>query len=196
MTAPTRAYRWRTTIPAPEGVAETALEHVELKIAETGIGAEGVVIGGVGSAAHGLRWRITVDPDWTAVRSLHLTRLGGPTVALRHDGYGEWSDGEGRRRGEFAGLSDCLVEGSPFGLTALLKRLGAKANKTQTVEVVAVTVPGFELSRAAVTLQPIEAGRRLRLTRDGHTEEIELDADGVVIDWGGHTRRLALEPAA
>jgi hypothetical protein len=181
MTATTRALRWKT---ASANGATTGLEHVELKIAETGISAEGVAIGGEVEAAHGLRWRITVDPDWACFRSLHLTRLGGATVALRHDGYGEWSDGEGKKRKEFSGLSDCLVEGRPFGLTALVKRLGAKLKKSQTLDVVTVSVPGLEIARASVTLETIEAGRKLRLTLGDRAEEIDLDAEGLVTRWG------------
>ncbi len=186
MSGTTRALRWRTT--TGEDGATTGLEHVELKVAETGITAEGVVIGGAGEAAHGLRWRITVDPEWTAFRSLHLTKLGGATVALRHDGYGEWSDGEGKKRKEFSGLSDCLVEGQPFGLTALIKRLGAKLKKTQTLDVVAVSVPGLEIARVPVTIEPVEAGKRFRVTLGERSDEVEIDADGLAVQWGAIAR--------
>ena len=181
MTASTRTLRWRT---AASDEAALGLEHVELKVAETGISAEGVVVAGAGATAFGARWRITVDPDWTAFRSLHFTRLGGATVALRHDGYGEWTDGEGKKRKEFAGLSDCLVEGSPFGLVALLARLGAKAAKTQSLDVVFLAVPSLDLARASIVLKPLEPGRRFALTRAGETVEIDVDADGLVTRWG------------
>lgn len=178
MSGSTRALRWRTM--TGEGPQDFGLEHLELKVAETGITAEGVVIEGPGEVAHGLRYRITVDPDWTAFRSLHLTKLGGATVALRHDGYGAWSDGEGKTRKEFSSLSDCLVEGQPFGLSALINRLGTKLKKTQTIDVVTVSVPGLELGRASVTLEPLEAGRRFRLTFGETVEEVEVDEDGLV----------------
>lgn len=192
MSGTTRALRWKTSSEDGEAIG---LEHVELKIAETGITGEGVAIGGHGEAAHGLRWRITVDPDWTAFRSLHLTKLGGATVALRHDGYGEWSDGEGKKRKEFSGLTDCLVEGLPFGLSALIERLGAKLKKTQTLDVVSVSVPGLEISRQTVILETIEAGRRLRLTVAGGSSEVELDGDGRVRRWG-HVERVDPAPSA
>ena len=185
MSGTTRALRWKTS--SAEGAA-IGLEHVELKIAESGISAESVAIGGEGAAAHGLRVRITIDPDWTAFRSLHLTKLGGATVALRHDGYGEWSDGEGKKRKEFSGLSDCLVEGQPFGLTALVKRLGAKLKKTQTLDVVSVSVPGLEIARASVTLEPIEAGKRFRLSVGERRDEVEIDGEGLVVRWGAIER--------
>lgn len=189
-------WRWRTagTSDAPP---DAGLEHVEMKASETSISAEGVAIGG-GDSGWATRWRIVVDAEWASVRSLHLTRLGGPTVALRNDGYGEWSDGEGRRRPEFSGLSDCLVEGSPFGLIALLKRLGAKATKTQTIDVVAVSVPDFRIERAMVSLKSSDGGRRILLGRSDTIETIEVDADGIVTVWGDRIRRIGvpIEPEA
>ena len=190
MTSTTRSLRWRLGCGDDAG-----LEHVEVKIAETGIAAEAVVIAGTGEA-YGARWRLVVDPDWTATRSLHLTRLGGATVALRHDGYGGWSDGEGKARKDFAGLSDCLVEGSPFGLTQLLKRLGAKAAKTQSLDVIAVDLPGLAIARRSVKLEPLEAGRRFRLTMGETAIEVAVDADGWVTAWGPDATRLGEAAAA
>jgi hypothetical protein len=194
MTITSSSWRWRTTArstdPSAGDLAEAGLEHVELKVAETGISAEGVAIGGAGWAT---RWRIVVDAEWASVRSLHLTRLGGPTVALRHDGYGEWSDGEGRRRPEFSGLTDCLVAGSPFGLIALLQRLGAKATKAQSLDVVTVSVPDFTIARATVALKSSDGGRRIAVTIAGTTETVEIDADGVVTTWGDRIARITAD---
>ena len=187
MTSTSRSLRWRSG----EGDG-LGLEHVELKIADANIAAEAVVIGGTGEGAWGARWRIVVDPEWTSTRSLHLTRLGGATVALRHDGYGEWSDGEGKKRKEFQGLSDCLVEGSPFGLTQLLKRLGAKSAKTQSFDVVTVAVPSLVVTRATVALQPLEAGKRFRLTVGERVAEIEVDDEGFVTRWGDTVTRVEI----
>ena len=185
MTTTNRSLRWRSG----EGDA-LGLEHLELKISDTGIAAEAVVVGGAGEAAFGARWRITVDPDWTSTRSLHLTRLGGATVALRHDGYGEWSDGEGKKRKEFAGLTDCIVTGSPFGLTQIVRRLGAKAGKAQSLDVVAVSLPDLAVSRVSVRLEPVEPGRRLRLIVGETTTEVEIDTDGLVTRFGDAVVRI------
>ena len=183
--------RWRSG----EGDA-LGLEHVELKVSAAGIAAEAVVVAGAGETAYGARWRLSLDPDWTSTRSLHLTRLGGATVALRHDGYGAWSDGEGKTRKEFAGLADCLIDGSPFGLTQILKRLGAKAAKAQSLDVVMVTLPALAVERASLRLEPIEAGRRWRLVRGETAVEIAVDADGFVTAYGETATRIEAAAAA
>ena len=185
MTSTTRTLRWRLATGDDAG-----LEHAEVKIADSGIAAEAVVIAGSGETAHGARWRIVVDPAWACTRSLHLTRLGGATVALRHDGYGGWSDGEGKARKEFAGLSDCLIDGSPFGVTQLLKRLGAKAAKTQSFDVVAVSLPEPTVCRVAVKLEPLEAGRRYRFTCGATVTDISVDDEGFVTTFGAAATRV------
>ena len=181
MSATQRSLRWRTRRGGADERAEetVGLEHVEAKIAETGISAEGVMVAGEGEAGFGARWRLVVDADWACVRSLHLTRLGGATLALRHDGYGGWSDGEGKPRKDFAGLTDCLVEGSPFGLMALIERLGKKAAKAVTLEAVVVSLPGLEATKASVTLKPLDGAAKIAVTLGETTTEVELDADGV-----------------
>lgn len=189
MTSTSGSLRWRTG----EGEA-LGLEHVELKVSENGIAAEAVVVGG-GETGFGARWRITLDPDWTSTRSLHLTRLGGPTVALRHDGYGEWSDGEGKKRKEFQGLLDCVVLGSPFGFVQVAKRFGAKAAKAQKFDVVTVSLPDLAVARLAAVLEPLEAGRRYRLTLGGTATEVEIDGDGLPLHHGEATVRVG-EPTA
>ncbi len=186
MSATHRSLRWRT-LRGGEGEdrAETiGLEHVEVKIAESGVTAEGVIVAGDGEAAFGARWRMTVDAEWACVRSLHLTKLGGATLALRHDGYGGWSDGEGKPSKDFAGLTDCLVEGSPFGLRALIARLGKKAAKAQSVEAVVVGLPSLEAVKRTVALKPIDGAKTLAVTIGETNFQVALDDDGVPTRFG------------
>lgn len=192
MSANHRSWRWRTLRGGDGASAGEAigLEHVDLKTSETGVTAEGVTIGGEGDDAFAARWRITIDAEWACVRSLHLTRLGGPTVALRHDGYGGWSDGEGKPRKDFAGVLDVVVDGSPFGLLAVVKRLGRKAEKPQTVEAIAVSLPALEIVKVPLVLKPSAAGRRLAVTRGDTTVEVDLDEEGLPERFGDRIERV------
>lgn len=186
MSGTNRSLRWRTVRGgAGEAAAETiGLEHVEAKIADSGVTAEGVIVAGEGEAAFGARFRIVVDAEWASVRSLHLTRLGGATLALRHDGYGAWSDGEGKPRKDFAGLTDCLVEGSPFGLMALVRRLGRKAEKAQSLEAIVVRLPSLEVAKASVTLKPLDGAARIAVTIADTAFEVSFEADGTPTRFG------------
>lgn len=186
MSATHRSLRWRTVRggDGAEADAVLGLEHVEVKIAETGITAEGVMVAGAGETAFGARWRIVVDAEWACIRSLHLTRLGGATLALRHDGYGGWSDGEGKPRKDFAGLIDCLVEGSPFGLMALVARLGKKVAKAQTLEAVVVSLPGLEAEKKPVATKPVDGAKTIAVTVGETTFEVAFDDAGTPTRFG------------
>ena len=113
----TRSIRWHATDPVGEG----SVEQCVMKISAAGIAAEGVMIGGTGEQQFGLRYRIVLDAEWAGLRSLHVTKLGGATVALRHDGYGAWTDGEGKKRDDLAKCLDMSLAGSQFAFTATVK---------------------------------------------------------------------------
>ena len=178
MSGRTVTVRWRS---------EGGLEHCVVRVADTGITAEGVVIGGRDDAGYGLRYRITIDPDWSAFRSLHLTLLGGPTLALRHDGYGQWTDGEGKVRKDFAGVLDVDIAATPLALTATLRRLPWKAGRSQTIDVLTVGVPALTAAREQRTIACVEPGAAFRIG----DAEIRLGDDGLPVAWTGR-----VEPAA
>ena len=182
-----RSIRWRGTDPMSAGGVEPAsgdgecVEQCVVKIGATGIAAEGVLIGGAGADQFGLRYRIVLDAEWAAVRSLHVTKLGGATVALRHDGYGEWTDGEGKKRADFSKCLDISLGQSQFPFTATVKRLAWKAGKTVELPIIHVSTPSLEISRLTVKVTAIEPGRIYRVQPEGgEPQEIAVDADGFV----------------
>jgi hypothetical protein len=173
MSDSTRPIRWRS---GPDDV-----EHCELKIGASGIAAEGVLIGGSGEALFGLRYRILLDAEWAGVRSLHVTRLGGATVALRHDGYGEWTDGEGKKRPDLSKCLDFSLGQSQFAFTATLKRLAWKAGKTVELPIIHIATPSLDIKRLVVKVTAIEPGKLYRVQPEGgEPQEIAVDADGFV----------------
>lgn len=186
MTDRSKAIRWRA--PRDGGV-----EHCALKITDRGITAEGVVIGGAGETAYGLRYRITADAEWVALRSLHLTLLGGPTVALRHDGFGEWTDGEGRKREDFSGLFDVDIAGTPLGIVTTIRRQAWKAGRAVELDVVAIALPSLAIERAKRRITAVEPGRlyRLGVGDDGPEAEIALDEEGLPLRWADRFERPA-----
>jgi hypothetical protein len=179
MTDAIEAIRWR----APDG----GLEHLALKISDSGIAAEGVVIGGTGAGAYGLRYRIVADAGWSAVRSLHLTLLGGSTLALRHDGYGEWTDQEGKRRKEFSGLLDIDVAATPIGLMATVARQAWKAGKSLNLDVLRIAVPALEPARATLRIVCVEPGHAYKVD----DAEVTFGAAGILDAWSGRFERIA-----
>ncbi len=169
----TRSVRWRAS--------QGDVEHCVLKIGPTGIAAEGVMIGGSGETEFGLRYRIVLDADWSAIRSLHVTKLGGVTVALRHDGYGDWTDGEGKKRVDLAKCFDLSLGASHFPFTATVKRLAWKPGKTVELAIIHVSTPSLDISRLNVKVTAIEPGRLYRVQPEGGApQEVAVDEDGFI----------------
>jgi len=179
-----RSVRWRSS-------ADGGLEHCVMKIAATGITAEGVIIAGSAPDDFGLRYRIVIDAEWAGLRSIHVTRLGGATTALRHDGYGGWTDGEGKARADLAKCLDMTLAGSQFALTATIKRLAWKAGKAVDLPTLAVAAPSLDLASTPVRWTAVEPGKLyLRATDGGETESIAVDDDGLVLRVGERFERV------
>jgi hypothetical protein len=189
----TRSIRWRNSDLVGVVSAEAqCLEHCVLKIGAASIAAEGVMIGGDGDEPFGLRYRIVLDAEWAGLRSLHVTKLGGATVALRHDGYGEWTDGEGKKRVDLSKCLDMSLAHSHFAFTATVKRLSWKAGKTIELPVVHVDVPSLEVSRRLVKVTTVEPGKRYRVEPEKEdVREISVDEDGFVTRVGEVIERVS-----
>lgn len=180
--------RWRS-------LADGGLEHVAVKATGTGVTAEGVTIAGTGDDSFGLRVRITADPDWAGFKSLHLTRLGGPTVALRHDGLGGWTDSEGKTRKEFDGVHDLMLDGSAIWITAMVRRAAWKAGAEKAIDVVRVAVPSLEIRRETLKVTAVEPGRLYRIVATDGEAEVALDEAGYVTRWADRIERIGGVPA-
>lgn len=176
-------WRWRSLV-------DGGLEHVAVKATAAGITAEGVTIAGTGAEGYGLRTRITAEPEWAGFRGLHLTRLAGPTVALRHDGMGGWTDSEGKARKEFDGVFDLMLDGSAIWLTSMVRRAAWKAGAEKAVDVVRVDVPNLEIRRDTLKITAVEPGRLYRLAGATGEEEITLDEAGYLVGWTGRLERV------
>lgn len=183
MSDTTRSVRWRSDDGA-------TIEQCVVKLGGSTIAAEGLVIGGENEAEYGLRYRIVVDAEWAGLRSIHVTRLGGATVALRHDGYGEWTDGEGKKRPDLSKCLDLVIDGSLFPVSVTAKRLAWKANKAVDLPAIHIALPTLEVGAVLLKVSAIEPGKRYRVLREGAEPlDIALDDDGLV------SRKMTLEVA-
>jgi hypothetical protein len=187
--------RWRSLADVTStnaSQAGSAVEHCALKDAATGATLEGVAIP-ADPLSPALRYRIVTDAEWAGLRSVHLTIIGGATLALRHDGYGAWTDGEGKPRKDLQGVADVWIDGSPALLMAMLKRLGGKAGKSVKVDVARADPASFSVTRATVEVACKEAGRLWVVTPEGGAaEEIAFGADGILLRWGTRLERASL----
>jgi hypothetical protein len=172
--------RWRS----PDGAA---LEHCAIREGDTGVTLEGVAI--PADAATALRYRIVADAGWGGLRSAHLTVVGGPTLALRHDGYGGWTDGEGKTRKELAGALDLFVDLTPITVMVMLRRLGGKPGKSVKLDAVKADLTTLSLNRLALDIICTAPGRYTVTPAGDATETIVLGDDGLLTAWDGRFLR-------
>jgi hypothetical protein len=167
------------------------LEHVAIKSSATNIVAEGIVVGAAGGG-YGLRYRLTLEPGWTGWRGLHLTVLGGATVALRTDGLGSWSDASGLVRHDLAGVVDVEIFATPLPILATLRRMTWRVGKVQEFDIAAFTGPNLDVSRGFRRITCLEAGRRYHIEgADGAGSELRLDENHRILGWEGRADLIA-----
>ncbi len=175
MSDTTRSIRWRSRDGA-------TIEHCVVKVGAASIAAEGLMLAGTEPDEFGMRYRIVVDAEWAGIRSLHVTKLGGATVALRHDGYGDWTDGEGKKRPDLSKCLDVVIDGSLFPLSVTARRLAWKANKTVELPAIRIALPSLEVSATTLKVTAVEPGKSYRVAVDGsEPSERLLDADGLSV---------------
>lgn len=183
-----RHVRWR---PAKgEG-----LEHVTLSETQQGYSANGVAVGARGGAPYGLTWRVETDRGWNTT-GLWLMNTDGVSLALAGDGAGNWraDTAEGPLLPEFSGCIDVDIAATPFTNTLPIRRLGLKVGESARIRVLYLPVPA--LAPEVVEQRYTRLAPRRWLYEGlfrGFQAELEVDADGIVLDYPETFLRMAPE---
>jgi hypothetical protein len=134
---------------------------------------------------------VRLDDRWLA-RQLLVFRTGNdPDLWLLSDGAGRWREPSGRDRPEFAGCLDVDLVCTPFTNTLPIRRLGLAVGEAAELEVV-----WADPDEAVVQRDPQRytrlADRRWRFDSldSDFTAELEVDEDGLVLDYPGLFRRV------
>jgi hypothetical protein len=140
-------------------------------------------------AAH---YRIECDAAWR-VRRAEITVLGDERrLLLESDGLGRWRDGQGRPLPDLDGAFDVDLPITPFTNTLPIRRLALGAGQSVDLKVVYVLLPALEITIDPQRYVCLEAGRRYRYESldSDFVRELEVDADGLVIDYPGLFKRV------
>jgi hypothetical protein len=173
------------------------LEHLRLRIGESGIEADGVIVGEEDGVAFRARYVIRCDPGWRT-RELIIDPLDGrDPLHLRSDRKGSWSDSCGRSIPEQKGCVDVDLSATPFTNTLPIRRLDLREEESSEIVVVYVDVPNMRLgtSRQRYTCLKRNADGGLYRYEDeglfrGITADLPVDADGLVLEYPGIFRRI------
>jgi uncharacterized protein len=168
-----------------------------LRVGESSIEADGVVIGEEDGTCFRVRYVVHCDPRWRT-RELIVDPLdGSDPLHLRFDGEGDWRDASGRALPELRGCIDIDLSVTPFTNTLPIRRLDLREGQSSEIAVVYVNVPVMELgtSKQRYTCLERGAGGLYRYEDEwmlrGFTAELPVDGDGLVLDYPGIFRRMS-----
>ncbi len=180
--------------PAAQGAG---LEHMLLSPGS----ADGVVLAVDGAQgpfrlAYRLQWDAA---DWRLRGAELSVRIGhgagDRSLRLRTDGQGRWQDGRGRALGELDGCLDLDIWPTPFTNTFPVRRQPMRIGERR--EFLVAWVDGVDLRTVKPQRQAYTrlAERRYlfeSLDGSGFSAELPVDADGLVLDYPGLFRRVAV----
>jgi uncharacterized protein len=180
-----RIVRW---IP----VTDHGAEYLRVTSTADGFLAESVVVGAIGGAAYGLRYRIRCDAGWR-LREAGLALVGtGEHVHFRADGEGQWRNASGEPLRDLDGCIDIDISATPFTNTLPIRRLALARGESRDIRVAYIRPPSLKAQAVAQRYTCLDPGVRYRyegLFR-GFTGELAVDADGLVIDYPETFKRV------
>jgi hypothetical protein len=170
------------------------LGHLRLAIRDSGVVADGMVLGVSDGRPFRLAYEVRCDSHWR-VRAVRVGVSGEPPkVELFSDGEGNWRWSDGRTVPYLDGCRYVDVSATPFTNTLPIRRLGLAPG-----EAAEISVAYFD----GVELQPwpepqryacLEKGDRGGLYRflsldGGFAADLAVDQDGLVVDYPGLFKR-------
>lgn len=169
-------------------------EHLRLHIAENGsIQVDSQVVMVSENRVLRLSYRIELDVGWR-VRSVRIaseqpdgSALG---LALQADGIGNWTDGSGISLHELDGCIDIDIQATPFTNTIPIRRLHLVQGQPEPIKVAYISVPVLEVTLMDQRYTKVGEGQiRYESVRSGFVSELDVDADGIAINYPGYFRR-------
>ena len=185
-----RTIRWKPA--GGEGTEHLEFRHDGGRDGDC-ITARSVVVGARGGVPYGLGYRIDLTEDWR-VRTVELSLTGGAGLRLSNDGAGNWRDADGRPLPAFTGCLFPDISATPFTNTLPIRRLGLAIGESARIRVLYLPVPS--LVPEVVEQRYTRLAERRWLYEGlfrGFQAELEVDGDGIVLDYPETFLRIAPE---
>lgn len=178
---------------------DRSLEIARLTRRPDGVAVAGTVL--IAEAGRPLRidYAFTCDPAWHT-RTVRLTQTydgASRALALDHDGAGGWRlDGE--PAAALAGCTDVDLGVSPSTNALPVNRLGLAVGETGTIRAAWVLFPALDVVAAEQSYERLaDRQYRYRSVASGFEAvvDVDVDVDGLPVDYAGIWRRIAEGPA-
>jgi uncharacterized protein len=170
------------------------LGHLRLAVRESGVVADGLVLGVTDGRPLRLSYEVRCDPYWR-VRAARVGVPGEPPrVELLSDGEGNWSGSDGRTVSYLKGCEYVDISETPFTNTLPIRRLGLAPGGS--AEITVAYFEGAELQpwpepQRYTRLETGDGGLTYRFVSlgGGFSADLPVDQDGLVLDYSGLFRR-------
>jgi hypothetical protein len=173
---------------------EPGLGHLRLAVRDSGVVADGMVLGETEGRPFRLAYGVRCDAYWR-VRAARVGVPGEPPkVELLSNGEGNWTGPDGRDLPYLDGCEYVDVSETPFTNTLPIRRLGLASGEYADISV--AYFDGTELQpwpepQRYTCLEKGEGGGLYRFVNldGGFTADLAVDAEGLVVDYPGLFRR-------
>ena len=164
------------------------MERFIIEAVTDGFELSGMILQAHDDALYVARYMIRVDPGWRTRRvTIELENDGERSLSLSADGG--WS-GESGPIGELDGCIDIDLEWTPSTNTLPLRRLGLAIGERKDVTAGWIRFPSLELQRLEQSYERLDQ-RRYRYRSGRFTADLEVDDDGIVLQYGVNWKAVA-----
>jgi hypothetical protein len=154
------------------------------------------VTGDSNGSPFGLSYQLILNPDWSFLSLfLAVVAIGAPHSVLRRqrDSWEDMTKEQGERKlPELVGCIDIDLSFTPFTNTLPIRRLNIAAGEAREIEVAHIEPPAFRprpVPQRYTCIEPMKRYLFESLDSD-FSAELEVDEDGLVLDYPGLFRRL------
>jgi uncharacterized protein len=171
------------------------LGHLRLAVRESGVVADGLVLGVDDAHPFRLSYEVRYDPYWR-VRAARVGVPGEPPrVELLSDGEGNWTGPDGRSVSYLKGCEYVDISETPFTNSLPIWRLGLAPGGS--AEITVAYLEGSDLQpwpepQRYTRLETGDGGLTYRFVSldGGFSADLPVDLDGLVLDYPGLFRRV------
>jgi hypothetical protein len=173
------------------------LEHLRLSQTDSLVAANGMVIGVADEQPFRLHYEVQCDAQYRFLMvRVNLFVPTYRTLLLTVDADGFWRTSSSDM--PLAKLQDCVdidISATPFTNTLPICRLGLSPGETAEIKVAYIAIPSLQISAATqrytyLARQADYSLYRFESPADNFTADIQVDPDGLVVEYPGLFRRV------
>lgn len=171
-------------------------EHLQLDITSETITADSIVVYTNDNLAKRLQYRIVCDASWIVRKAIIFEpNAPSPSTYLLHDGQGGWITAEGNPVDLLQGCAYVDITVTPFTNTLPIRKLNLKPGEAEIIQVAYLDIENAAVKTVKQRYTNLEPGEKYNLYRyegldTGFTTEIEVDNDGIVVNYPNLWQRI------